>query len=98
MKPVLVTAEARADLVAAADWYESRSPGLGLEFVRSVEQVLTHIGEHPRMFPRWSADARFRLAFVGRFPYAVFDRETRLSITVVAVAHQRRRPGYWVRR
>jgi hypothetical protein len=33
-----------------------------------------------------------------RFPYRVVSLETGSDVLVVAVAHDRRRPGYWTRR
>ena len=38
---------------------------------------------------------RFRQVTVPRFPYRVVFLETEPEILVVAVAHERRRPGYW---
>jgi len=36
-----------------------------------------------------------RRVVLNRFPYLVVFRETTSEIEVVAVAHGRRRPGYW---
>ena len=35
-----VRPEAETELAAAAEWYESRKPGLGVELVASVDQAL----------------------------------------------------------
>ena len=39
-----------------------------------------------------------RRSLVGRFPYQVVYRLQPNEITIVAVAHMKRRPGYWTRR
>jgi len=36
-----------------------------------------------------------RRVVLSRFPYIVVFRETVTEIEIVAVAHGRRRPGYW---
>jgi hypothetical protein len=37
-------------------------------------------------------------AFMAEFPFFVVFRETDARIEIVAVAHARRRPGYWLGR
>ncbi|MGH8701418.1 MAG: type II toxin-antitoxin system RelE/ParE family toxin, partial [Burkholderiales bacterium] len=39
-----------------------------------------------------------RRILLNRFPYSVVYRTSSDEIIVIAVAHQRRRPGYWRRR
>ena len=39
-----------------------------------------------------------RRALLGRFPYFVVYRERSRKIEIIAVAHAKRRPGYWARR
>jgi toxin ParE1/3/4 len=39
-----------------------------------------------------------RKSSVRRFPYVVFYLDLEEYIWIAAVAHQRRRPGYWVYR
>jgi hypothetical protein len=35
---------------------------------------------------------------VARFPYSIVYKQDPDKIVIVAIAHQRRRPGYWQRR
>ncbi len=39
-----------------------------------------------------------RLHRIRRFPYVVIFREIGTTLQVVAIAHAKRRPGYWKRR
>ena len=48
---LLFRPEARDDLREAQDWYEARSPGLGLEFARAIDAVLSAIARTPGAFP-----------------------------------------------
>jgi plasmid stabilization system protein ParE len=81
----------------AQAWYEARRQGLGARFLDEVEAMLTRIAAGPQRFQRWMDDARYQRAVLSRFPYVVMfiaDRPSR-TVTVVAVAHTSREPGYW---
>jgi toxin ParE1/3/4 len=101
MKPVRVEPEAKEELAAAAAWYETRREGLGHELIVEVDALFAAIARNPARFPlypRVSAQLGVRRAVSGRFPYAVAFIDVRSAIRVIAVAHERRRPGYWAGR
>ena len=98
MKRVKVLPPARAEVRAAMRWYEARRPGLGLELVAVVDESFRRIAENPEANPLWRSDRPYRKRLVRRFPYTVFFDFLGDTITVVAVAHQQRRPGYWLDR
>jgi toxin ParE1/3/4 len=98
MKLIVLAPGARAEFDAAAEWYESQAPGLGVRFVHRVDEALQRIAESPSGFPKWDADVRFRRVLTRKFPYVVFYRELADRIEIVAVAHGAREPGYWLRR
>jgi hypothetical protein len=94
--------EARAELRAAALWYDERRAGLGDELVAEVSAVLGRIGELPSSFPVWpgtaGASSVIRKAVVPRFPYVVAFESHADHALVLAVAHAKRRPLYWISR
>jgi plasmid stabilization system protein ParE len=93
--------EASLELEDAADWYEGRRPGLGVEFLEAVDATLDRISRWPqaaRRVPGVSADVPARTAPVSRFPYHVAYLETPSAIRILAFAHDRREPGYWYHR
>ena len=96
MIPYSFHPEAEAEFAAAALFYESRIVGLGRSFSAEVQRIVSLIREYP------DAGAPVRLpvrkTLVDRFPYAIVYRRDRESILVLAIAHQRQRPGYWRRR
>ena len=101
MKPIRVEPEAKDELAAAAAWYQSRRPGLGHEFIVEVDAVFAAIARNPSRFPSYPiVDIRFgvRRAIAGRFPYGIAFIDLVSAIRVVAIAHERRRPGYWADR
>ncbi len=95
-KQVVLTRQARRELTAAARWYKRQQRGLGQEFVEEVEAALERIEAKPTASPLWREDRRYRKGGVKRFPYVVFFVEDDTRVRVVAIAHKRRRPGYWL--
>ncbi|HMO05871.1 MAG TPA: type II toxin-antitoxin system RelE/ParE family toxin [Kiritimatiellia bacterium] len=85
--------EAEVELWAAVTYYEERSPGLGLDFQTEIEQVLATIAAHPERCPLRTDGTRRCLAH--RFPYLVVYTCENDHIWLLAVAHAKRRPGFW---
>jgi plasmid stabilization system protein ParE len=94
--PVVVQDDAEIEVEEAALWYEDERPGLGLEYIAAVSRVMVDIGEDPERFPLWKPP--WRRALLRRFPYVVFFEIEKDRAVVWAVAHARRRPGYWAAR
>ncbi len=93
-----VLPEAEREILAAADWYESRLPGLGVELIALVDQATERILEFPDAHPRWRPDQPHRKTLLHRFPFLVVFRTIDDAVEIVAFAHAKRRPGYWVSR
>jgi plasmid stabilization system protein ParE len=84
--------EAEAELASAALFYESRRVGLGRAFATEVERTVSLIREHPDAGSPAGLPHR---RMVRRFPYWIVYQTDQDSVFVLAVAHQRRHPGYW---
>jgi toxin ParE1/3/4 len=97
MKTVIFHQEAEAELTAAIAYYEERRAGLGTEFQEAAEEAVDRIARMPRAFPP-HGDQGLRKYVLRRFPYTIFYLELDEVVWVAAVAHQRRRPGYWAHR
>jgi plasmid stabilization system protein ParE len=82
-------------LTEAVRWYDARRSGLGGEFFDAVADTLSRVGTNPDIGTMMSSDGLTRRALVARFPYQVVYRLRPAEIVVVAVAHLKRRPGYW---
>jgi plasmid stabilization system protein ParE len=85
--------EAASDVLLAREWYDSQRPGLGDDFVRSLERVIELISELPEAFPEIAVG--LRRALLGRFPYAVYYRLNTDVVEVIACLHTRRSPSRW---
>jgi plasmid stabilization system protein ParE len=91
--PIRFLPEAKAEYDAAADWYEQRRRGLGLDFIRRVRSTLERIAANPQMHAPVYGD--IRKARVSRFPYVVFYREEPGEVIVISVFHTARDPSVW---
>lgn len=94
--------EARAELRSAALWYDEQRPGLGDEFIAEVAVALKRVGDAPESHPIWPGtgvgDAVIRKATVQRFPYVIAFEKHERHFLVLAIAHAKRRPLYWLTR
>ncbi len=100
MKPVIFHHEALAELDEAAAWYERRQEGLAARFVAAVFKCAEHIPRRAWLPPLQHKKLRgFSFAELPRnWPYRLIVRVEPEHFVVLAVAHERRRPGYWRRR
>lgn len=90
--------EARAELVADADWYDERDVGVGGLFAEAVRGAINAAVDDPAAWakwPGWDREPVVRSKGVSDFPYRVVYFVENDLLTIVAVAHSKRRPGYW---
>lgn len=99
--PIRLHPDAAIDLGAAGDWYERQLPGLASDLADEVDRALEAIAEKPLTWSLWpGVDPALgvRRFLLPRFPFAIGYIVEGDAITVLAIAHHRRRPGYWMRR
>ena len=101
MTPVRFAPEVPDELAEAVLWYEARRQGLGAQLLADIEGTLPVVGSRPRSFPRLQdvdPTLEIRRALLVRFPYALVFLVRPDEVRVLAVAHAKRRPGYWLSR
>jgi plasmid stabilization system protein ParE len=81
------------EAIAAYDWYAARSLAAARGFREELTHALDAVTEDPERWPRYGANAR-RYLF-PRFPFSLIYRVRDDEVEVLAVAHGKRRPGYW---
>jgi hypothetical protein len=86
-----------AEHLESIAYYELQRPGLGASYLADFESVMQQVCAAPRRY-RIERQPDIRRAGLGRFPFAVLYREVGGVVEVLAVAHHRRRPGYWLGR
>ena len=81
----------------ARRWYERRRPGTGDDFRAEVDRATGQIKEHPER--QLVFREHYRRIRLRRFPFALYYLIIDPThILILAVAHAKRRPGYWLRR
>ena len=98
MRPIRSSQPASDEFREAVRWYEARRTGLGGEFFEAVAATLSRIENNPDIGTTISADGQTRRALVAKFPYQIVYRLRPTEIVIVAIAHLKRRPGYWKNR
>lgn len=88
---------AEAEFLESVGYYESKVSGLGEAFITEFEALATLIGESPKAW-RVEFEPDIRSVPFQRFPLSIVYRETAEGFQVLAVAHHRRRPQYWLGR
>jgi toxin ParE1/3/4 len=99
MSPATVTFHrlAAQEFRQARSFYARRSRRAALRFIQAIDSALQQIADDPERWPLYGD--RHRWVKTRKFPYLLFYRPTgKDQLTVVAVAHSSRRPGYWRRR
>lgn len=96
--PVRFSSEAASELGSAAAWYDEQRSGLGEAFIDAVETTLAVLSEWPEsgaLIGGVVSELKIRRVPVARFPYQLPYVVLEDHVRVLAVAHDRRRPGYW---
>jgi len=91
---VVFSKYAKQELDDATQYYEIEYRGLGKQFREEVRKAARRISEYPEA---WSVErGDVRKCILHKFPYKLLYSVERDHIFIIAVAHQHRRPDYWV--
>lgn len=77
-------------------WYRDRSESAEVGFLRDLDHAVQQVTEAPQQWPQYLAGTR-RYVF-PTYPYSLVYFMEDEVIKIVAVAHDKRRPGYWRKR
>lgn len=97
MKRVHLRGTAKRDLREATNWYRERDPGLADRFLDEVYKTLAMLERFPNTGGSvfGIADPATRQLPVDNFPYYVVFKRFADRLSIVAIAHDRKKPGYW---
>ena len=84
---------AAQEVAAAYDWYAARNPAAANGFRDELRHAVEAVDDNPATWPRYGRRAR-RYVF-PRFPFSLIYVQREVEIEIIAVAHGKRRPGYW---
>ena len=88
--------EAAAEFKEAFLWYHEHDATVAADFADELIHSVRTIAEAPQRWPLHVAGTRKLL--LHRFPFVIVYRDYEAVIQILAVAHAKRRPGYWLNR
>ena len=85
---------AERDIGDSFRWYQERNALVADAYRAEVFGAIDKIAEAPLSHPPDDEGNRHRV--LRRFPYSLYYEVVESTVTILAVAHHRRKPGYWV--
>lgn len=85
--------EAAKELTSSIQYYEDKSTGLGAEFLDEIEEAIAQALAYPQSGSILTEQDRRIL--LNRFPYEIIYNVFEDIITITAIKHLKRKPGYW---
>jgi len=93
---VIFSSYAKSELDDATHYYEYELQGLGELFRSEIKQTAKRIANYPEL---WTIEkGEIRKCLLHKFPYKLLYSIEKDHIFIIAVAHQHRKPDYWVER
>ena len=92
---VIVRPAAEAELQEAYEWCEQRDPGLGVEFIRCVDNCVQLIRRHPKIYPIIHQHVRQGRPAIPVIPDVFVAGE---NVVIISVFYAARDPRIWKRR
>jgi plasmid stabilization system protein ParE len=100
MKQLRVLAEARQEFADALRYYRRQAPAFAEALALEYRQIVLHAQEFPDAgtVEAASESTTVRRFLLHQFPYKVLITNLPDQIVVIAFAHAKRKPGYWLKR
>jgi plasmid stabilization system protein ParE len=95
-KPLLFHPAAQQEMFAAHEWYIRQGQQAADGFYEELLPAFDRIQQLPELYPPGLHGSQ-RLV-LSRYPFSIVYRELLEQIQVIAIAHAKRRPGYWAGR
>jgi len=96
VKPLRFHEAARREANQAALWHAARSIRLAQDFLKELKSAYARALKSRHLYPLYLHGTRRVL--LERFPYFIVYLDLQDAVYIVAVAHAKRRPGYWSKR
>lgn len=93
VKPSRIEEGAEADLAEALEFYREESEVLAGRLYEEINRLIAEVCAAPRLYHVVAPPVRRH--FSETFPYAVLYVEKPDHVLILAIAHFKRRPGYW---
>lgn len=87
---------AQQEIDEAVVWFNEQVDGKGMDFLDELDRVVRLVKSYP--FASTNIERDIRRCLFARFPYSLIYGVEEQTIVVIAVAHSRRTPRYWMDR
>lgn len=91
---LIVSKFAKEEIENAKEYYNLQQPNLGDSFKKDIKDTVDNISRFPTLYP-FIIDNIQRVV-LHRFPYSIFYAIEKNTIVILSVAHQHRKPFYWI--
>ena len=88
--------DAEAEFLASFQWYYDRNPSVADAFEAELDNALNSILRNPGGWPPYLHQTQ--KCVLRHYPFNLVFRDSSRRIEIIAIAHQRRKPGYWKNR
>jgi len=95
-RPFRFHPEAKEDFRDAIRWYRARSAIASVEFRTTASTAIRNVVRSPQRWPKYLHGSRRFI--LHRFPFADIYLDDPDVVTIIAVAHNKRKPGFWKHR
>jgi plasmid stabilization system protein ParE len=93
---VRLSSAAESEIAVSARFYLEESIFAAADFLEEIDEAVRLIGEQPTLYPFHESDIRVK--HLDRFPFSLFFKIKVDEVFVLSVAHNSRRPDYWLSR
>tara|TARA_B100000780_G_C21051209_1_gene422177 strand:- start:840 stop:1139 length:300 start_codon:yes stop_codon:yes gene_type:complete len=90
---LLISDEAKLDILDAHSWYQQHQLNLGHEFITNLDAAFTLLIQNPHSFQ--TKYKQIRICYLARFPFGIHYLIDNDEVKVVAVFHSSRDPKKW---
>jgi toxin ParE1/3/4 len=95
VKPYTFDPEAEAEFLEALARYAEKSQVLGRRYYDAIHALIAEVCHAPTVHRRMPGTREVQRHFRKTFPYAVLYVNEPDHVLILAIAHFKRRPGYW---
>jgi plasmid stabilization system protein ParE len=96
LKPIKYHPAARREIKVSHAWYAQQSEDAADGFYEELLPAIDRVQQRPQLYPPYLYGTQ--RAVLDRYPFSIVYREEPREIQIIAVAHAKRRPGYWMKR
>lgn len=95
-KPFRLDPRGWLEIEVADDWYLQRSLDASAGFIAALADAFDTICQASHRWPKYLYGTLWFL--LHRFPFSIIYLDEPDAVSIVAVAHNKRKPGYWKHR